>query len=299
MSTSHSLFASLRVIASHVAYLAVVAALVLLIPPTTIEELGRIGGSGARRHRHVALRLGPDSISCVRHLQVSRLSAHAAEAEAFAAAEGRRQHAYFLVTSFRIGTETTATVYKAALEAALAYARQVDDHRLDRRDGRPAARQVAVPLARRRRERAHQPSPGADRRDGQARRLGVTASGPSPDCMPDDDDIVVVIDGDSIVPPDLIERCGPLLFAQPTRRRPDDRRAVARFDGAGIFRNWYALRFAQRHILMSSLALSRARADVDRTHVDVPRAASPAIRTSSARSSSTTSIIGGSAGSAS
>jgi mannuronan synthase len=255
VSTSHSLFASLRVIASHVAYLAVVAALVLLIPPTTIEELGRsavlaLGVIATWRYSWGLTHLVRYVIYKYRAFPRMRR-----EAEAFAAAEGRRQHAYFLVTSFRIGTETTATVYKAALEAALAYPGkstiiasivEMGDQRLVKSlyhslVGDESER-ISLRLVR---------IAGTGKRDALA--FGFRAIS---DCMPDDDDIVMVIDGDSIVPPDLIERCGPLLFVSPrvAGLTTDEQGEV---HGSGIFRNWYALRFAQRHILMSSLALSR------------------------------------------
>lgn len=175
--------------------------------------------------------------------------------QAEAAEEGAPPpHAYLLVTSFRIPTETTIQVFAAAFEAArrspggatvVASIVEMGDERLAKKlfqsvvgDDPGNVRLVLVRI------------PGTGKRDGLAYGLRAIQK-----YMPKDDDIVAVIDGDSIVQPDLVEKIAPFL------RFRDDVGALttdetSRVEGSKIFDVWYSLRFAQRHILMSSMGLS-------------------------------------------
>jgi glycosyltransferase Alg8 len=164
-------------------------------------------------------------------------------------------HAYLLVTSFRIPTETTVQVFTAAFEAArrspggatvVASIVEMADERLAKQlfkqvVGEEEGSSVRLVLVR---------IPGTGKRDGLAYGLRAIQK-----YMPKDDDIVAVIDGDSIVQPDLVEKISPFL------RFRDDVGALttdetSRVEGGKIFDVWYSLRFAQRHILMSSMGLS-------------------------------------------
>jgi glycosyltransferase Alg8 len=163
-------------------------------------------------------------------------------------------HAYLLITSFRIPTETTVQVFAATFEAAkqsaggatvVASIVEMADERLAKKlyhriigEENDKVRLVLVRI------------PGTGKRDGLAYGLRAIQK-----YMPNPDDIVAVIDGDSIVPPDLVEKIAPFL------RFRDDVGALttdetSRVEGAKIFDVWYSLRFAQRHILMSSMGLS-------------------------------------------
>lgn len=168
--------------------------------------------------------------------------------------ESRQQpHAYFLVTSFRIPTATTIEVYRAAFAAAkaapgsatvVASIVEMADQRLIKAlfqtmvGTEDAVRLVFVRIA------------GTGKRDALAYGFRAVSR-----LMPDPDSMVAVIDGDSIVPEDLVRQCAP-FFADPKvgALTTDE---IARVNGRWIFRRWYNLRFAQRQILMSSMGLSR------------------------------------------
>lgn len=171
-------------------------------------------------------------------------------------AMGKQRHnfaSYFLVTSFRIPTETTIDVYRAAFSAALRapgpatiVASIVDlaDQRIIKKLYHSmVGRNDPVDLVILRIE-------GTGKRDALACGFRAIARLlPSPDAM------VAVIDGDSIVPPDLVDKCSPFFHNPKVGALTTDE--VAEVRGKFLFVQWYALRFAQRHILMSSMGLSR------------------------------------------
>lgn len=160
---------------------------------------------------------------------------------------------YFLVTSFRIPTETTIEVYRAAFAAALKAPgpATVVASIVDLSDQRIIKKLYAMMVA---------DSDPVDlvivRIDGSGKRDAL-ASGfraiarlfPAPDAM------VAVIDGDSIVPENLVEQCAPFFHDPNVGALTTDE--IAEVNGKWIFQQWWALRFAQRHILMSSMGLSR------------------------------------------
>jgi len=160
---------------------------------------------------------------------------------------------YFLVTSFRIPTETTIEVYRAAFTAALnapgpatvvASIVDISDQRIIKKLYQAMVRPAdSVDLVILRIE-------GTGKRDALAYGFRAIARlFPSPEAM------VAVIDGDSIVPPDLVAKCAPFFHDPKVGALTTDEIATVR--GKWLFVQWYALRFAQRHILMSSMGLSR------------------------------------------
>jgi glycosyltransferase Alg8 len=171
-------------------------------------------------------------------------------------AMGRKKRSfasYFLVTSFRIPTETTIDVYRAAFKAALhahgpatvvASIVDIADQRIIKKlYASMIGEEDRVDLVIVRIE-------GTGKRDALASGFRAIARlFPSPDAM------VAVIDGDSIVPPDLVEKCAPFFHDPRVGALTTDETAEVR--GKWLFVQWYALRFAQRHILMSSMGLSR------------------------------------------
>lgn len=160
---------------------------------------------------------------------------------------------YLLVTTFRIDTAVTARVYKAAFEAALAAPGKVTvvaslveagDQRLVKALYRSICADqdkvdlVVVRIA------------GTGKRDALAYGFRAIARR-----APSKDDVVAVIDGDSIVPRDLIQKCAGFFQNDPQiGALTTDEASEVR--GSRIFQEWYALRFAQRHTLMSSMGLS-------------------------------------------
>ncbi len=160
---------------------------------------------------------------------------------------------YFLITSFRIPTETTIAVYRAAFRAALdapgpatviASIVDLSDQRIIKKlFSSMVGDDDAVDLVILRIE-------GTGKRDALASGFRAIAR-----LMPAPDAMVAVIDGDSMVPPDLVEKCAPYFHDPKVGALTTDE--VAEVHGNWLFVQWYALRFAQRHILMSSMGLSR------------------------------------------
>jgi glycosyltransferase Alg8 len=162
--------------------------------------------------------------------------------------------AYLLVTSFRIDSATSRRVYRAAFEAAkrsgcpttvVASLVEMADQRLVKQiyartiGPEDPVRLIFVRIA------------GTGKRDALAYGFrAISLQHPDPDA------VVAVIDGDSIVPPDLIARSAPFfrLMPQVGALTTDEDCQV---EGRRIFREWYSLRFAQRQILMCSMGLSR------------------------------------------
>jgi glycosyltransferase Alg8 len=165
---------------------------------------------------------------------------------------GYRPHAYLIVTSFRIPTETTIRVYAATFRAALrapwgatviASLVEMSDQRLVRQlferivGDRPGVTLIFVRIG------------GSGKRDALAYGYRTVSQ-----CMPRPNDMVAMIDGDSIVPDDLVERCAPFFVDPRVGALTTDE--VSEVTGKMIFQRWFSMRFAQRQILMSSMGLA-------------------------------------------
>jgi len=160
---------------------------------------------------------------------------------------------YLLVTSFRIQADTTSKVFCAAIEEAIAcgvpativasLVEKGDEFlvkELFRRYNPP--KHVRLMIVR---------IPGTGKRDGLAQGFrAISRDFPAPDA------VVAVIDGDSILGEGLIRKCATFFKLRPDlgALTTDEECEV---QGTRIMREWHHLRFAQRQILMSSLALSR------------------------------------------
>ncbi len=163
-------------------------------------------------------------------------------------------HVFLLVTSFRIDGDTTAAVYRAAFEAAkrapggatvVASIVEMGDQRLIKLLHRLVCgsnTKVGLVITR---------IGGTGKRDALAYAFRAISRQD-----PGRDDVVAVIDGDSIVPADLVGRCMGFFRADSNvgALTTDE---VSHVHGKAKFHIWYSLRFAQRHILMSSNGLSR------------------------------------------
>ena len=175
-----------------------------------------------------------------------------AEADALGDA-GLPRHVYFLVTSFMIGAETTRRVYDSVFKEAVAYGRPItvvvsiveraDEilirHLFESLKPEPFVKLSIVRIA------------GTGKRDALA--FGFRAISKE---RPHPDDVVAVIDGDSMVPIGMIRKCAPFFIQQPDlgALTTDE---TCEVEGKWIFREWYNMRFAQRHVFMSSVSLSR------------------------------------------
>lgn len=167
--------------------------------------------------------------------------------------EAMPSHMYLLVTSFRIGTETTRKVYDSVIREAIHY-------------GRPCTIVVSIVeradeiLIKQLFEYLNPPEQvqmvlvriaGTGKRDALA--FGFRAISK---LSPPDDAVVAVIDGDSMLEEDCLAKTAPFFKMMPKvgALTTDE---TCEVDGKWIFREWYNMRFAQRHIYMSSVSLSK------------------------------------------
>ncbi len=165
----------------------------------------------------------------------------------------RAAHVYLAITSYRIRSETTTAVFRAAIEEAIRYPGPVTlvaslvelaDQRLIK-----ALFARMAPPERIRLVFVRLPPKGKREALGGALRA-IARLRPRPD------DAVVVMDGDCLLTPGCLQGCLPFF-----RLMPDlgglttDEDSLA--GGNLLLRHWHRLRFAQRHLLMSSLGLSR------------------------------------------
>lgn len=232
-------------------YALVLVAAGFAVPPqwwdgASPEFLLLVGGIALWRYSWGLLHLCRSLV--YRHLVFPRMRDRV---EAMGAA-GLPSHVYLLITSFRIPARTTARVYGAALEEALrsglactlvASIVEEADERLIRRlfgdlGGHGRVRLEIVRI------------PGTGKRDALAdgfRRIAADA--------PAADAAVCVIDGDTILQPGILRSSLPFLKSGPKvgAFTTDE---VCEVEGRRLFRDWYAMRFAQRHVLMSSMGLA-------------------------------------------
>ena len=167
--------------------------------------------------------------------------------------EAMPSHVYLLVTSFLIPANTTEQVYRGAMEEALtsgldctlvASIVDVGDEWLIRRIHASFAdserlRLVIVRIA------------GTGKRDALAEGFRAIAR-----LRPPADAAACVIDGDTILEPGILRGSLPFLKAFP-RAGAFTTDEVCAVEGSRVFRDWYSMRFAQRHVLMSSMGLAR------------------------------------------
>lgn len=177
-----------------------------------------------------------------------------------AAAEGaeagdllRVPELFIVVTSFRIRAETTALVVEAALAEAIRYGRpatlvasivEIGDQRLiksvfTRLAPPPHVRLMLVRAA------------GTGKRDGLALALRAIAR-----ARPHPGAVVIVQDGDAILPSGCLERMMPFFRLMPGLAGLTTDEDCVLAEGGPLMRAWHRLRFAQRHLLMCSMALS-------------------------------------------
>jgi mannuronan synthase len=238
-------------LAGHGLYLSVMALLVLSIPGHAMGDVSRglivVGVIGSWRY-------GWAILNFLRALYYIKLRyPHLRDrAGRTYAAQSMRAHAYFLVTSYKIASEVTVPVYQSIFRAAAAsqggatvVASVVDsaDARLitqifdgmggDMTRVRLFVDQIA----------------GTGKRDALARSFRLIARE-----APTRHDVLVVVDGDSAVPEDLIARTAPFFLDPGIGALTTDEHALIK--EGGLFRTWFDLRFAQRQVMMSSMGLS-------------------------------------------
>lgn len=163
------------------------------------------------------------------------------------------EHIYVLCTSYRIEPEVSYAVYEGLIRNAMDYGvpTTVFAAISDRTDvdvlnqlladyGYPAEIEILYMFQR-----------GDGKRSAMAEVLRAIARR-----EPGPDDLVVFMDGDIRLPASTFRRSMPFFFFE------DDLGALttknrAIVDGNDVTKEWYDLRYAQRHVLMSSTSLSR------------------------------------------
>jgi len=167
-------------------------------------------------------------------------------------------HIYLMVTSFRIDTNTTAQVYNSVFREAytsntpctvVASIVEVCDEQLIRtlfnyeHNAHPNnTYPVQLKIVR---------IPGTGKRDGLAHGFKAISRD-----MPDNDAVVAVIDGDTVLEPGCVAKTAPLFNVMPSVGALTTNE-FCEVKGSYIISQWHKLRFGQRHINMCSMALSK------------------------------------------
>lgn len=170
-----------------------------------------------------------------------------------AALSERPDELYILCTSFRLDPETNFAVYQAMIReaAALGLPTTIFASLSDRSDVEPV--EYALEAC---------GSPGNvtlrymfQKGNGKRSAMGDALRAISR-CMPSSRSLVVLMDGDVYLESGTLSRSLSFFAADPTLGAlTTNNRAIV--DGGDGTRAWYALRYAQRHLMMSSLSLSR------------------------------------------
>ena len=179
------------------------------------------------------------------------------ETEQKAGSELDPEHVFLLITTFRIGTSVSVEVYRAAIKEAIncgydvtiiASIVEMSEERLVRRiflEMNPPER-VKLVITR---------IKGTGKRDGLAVGFRVVANAP----VNLYNSVVAVVDGDSILGEGVIRKSARLFGLNENLgalTTDEDAKLEGKDFVTNVYRRWYRLRFAQRNVTMSSLALS-------------------------------------------
>jgi mannuronan synthase len=233
-------------------YLLALAALALHAPevvwqPGSREFVVILGALGVWRYSWGAVHFVRSLIYRHGHFPKLRQQADARGEEALPS------QVYILISSFRVRAETTARVYQAAIAEAIRYGRpttivasvvELADQRLVKHIFHQMAPPPHVRLMLVRRE-------AIGKRHAMASSLRAVSR-----CRPTEDAAVMVLDGDTLLTPGCLTRSLPFLQLFPdVGGITTDEECVV--DNGPLLQAWHRLRFAQRHLLMSSMGLSR------------------------------------------
>ena len=168
-------------------------------------------------------------------------------------AAGGPSHVYFLATSFRIDALATGAVYRAIIEEAIdcgypatviASIVELGDRLLigslwQRLNPPDRVNLKFVRIA------------GTGKRDGLAHGFRAISR-----ACPDERALVAVIDGDSILDPGITRQCAPLFHLLPEVGALTTNE-LCDVEGGRLVATWHRLRFAERHLNMCSMALTK------------------------------------------
>jgi glycosyltransferase Alg8 len=161
-------------------------------------------------------------------------------------------HIYLMVTSFRIDALTTASVYNSVFKEAMASRVpctvvasivEMSDELLvlSLYAKHELVNHVELKIVR---------IPGTGKRDGLA--CGFRAISRD---IPDEDAVVAVIDGDTVLEPGCVAKTVPFFKTRPNMGALTTNE-FCEVKGSYVMSEWHKLRFGQRHINMCSMALS-------------------------------------------
>lgn len=236
---------------AHALYLLTAAALLLAVPSETYQSATRlfvlVGLFGLWRYSWAGLNFA--RALWYRSVAYPRMRK---EAGARYTASGVQSKAYFLITSFKIEADVTIRVYRALFEAAgnAPHGARVVASVVDMSDQR-LIQTIYAQYEKRGIELEIVRIPGTGKRDALACGLAALKAH-----NPGRYDIVALVDGDSCVPRDIVQRTAP-FFALGTKIGAMTTDEVCDARGTQLFRDWYALRFSQRQMMMCSMGLSR------------------------------------------
>lgn len=165
---------------------------------------------------------------------------------------GKVSRIYAVVSSYNIQRQHFCSVYRALLANAIdarvpmtvvaSVTSHGDQHRLQsvyEEFGCPKSIEVVVQF---------------QKGDGKRNALGMALRAIARR-FPDKDALTVMLDGDIVLEPNALKMCLPFFCADPELAAVTTNND-AFVCGGGHVADWYALRHAQRHLLMSSLSLS-------------------------------------------
>jgi len=172
--------------------------------------------------------------------------------------EALPDHVFLILTTFRVGTEVSIRVYREAIREAIncgvpttliASIVEMSEQNLVKalfNDQNPPAH-VKLKIVR---------IDGTGKRDALAVAFRAVSNTP----VNLQRSVAAVIDGDSILSPGSVAACF-RLFALDSKLGALTTDEVCQLDGTdritGVYRRWYNMRFAQRHMYMSSNGLSK------------------------------------------
>lgn len=159
---------------------------------------------------------------------------------------------YLLITAYKIKTETVLRSIHAAVQEAIACGIpttivasivELQDEFLFKTifESYDIPAHVELKIVR---------IPGTGKRDGLAQGFRAISRD-----HPPADAVVAVIDGDSLLTPGVLKKCTPFFKLRP-RLGALTTDELCEVEGTALMRDWHDLRFAQRHIYMSSISLS-------------------------------------------
>lgn len=246
---------AMRMTLSHMAYFSVIYLLIAVLPQGALGDIKHAGNAflvigflGAWRYTWALTNF-------TRAFIFRRLSYRPRRDRARArfAASGVRAHCYFMVTTYMVDVPTTIMVYRRLFEAA-ANARDGATIVASVVDGKDARLiQQLYDVSR------HDMSnvtlvidriKSKGKRDAMAKALRILDSK-----APTKHDIMVFVDGDTVVPRDIWAQAAPWFSNPKVGALTTDEAAL--IDKENLFKDWFTLRFNQRQVMMCSMGLSR------------------------------------------